>query len=68
MPVPGSDCPYGGKEQFTREGARERASVLRGRGVAERSLRAYRCECGCYHLGNRGKSKKETRRRRAGRR
>jgi hypothetical protein len=62
--TPGSDCPTG-KEQFaTQTAARERRNALRASGRAEPSLRTYRCpDCGCLHVGHRGRHKEVLRRR-----
>lgn len=52
----GSDCPTG-KEQFTRDGARERARSWHARGDA--AMRHYRClVCGCFHIGHRRRADK----------
>lgn len=52
----GSDCPSG-KEQFTRDGAQERAALWRARG--ERNMRFYRCDmCDTYHVGHNARGRR----------
>lgn len=51
MPKVGSDCPTG-KEQYTKEGAREERDRCKARG--DPTMKAYHCPmCGCHHVGHR---------------